>query len=75
MNWYFEHFDERMEDWFKNSSSAVYIDQTRNTSLRSDNLKNYQGYNSFDNTLVFRDEVLDLNEILAALEALHDKCK
>lgn len=57
---HFEHYDERIEDWFKNSLSAVYIDQAMNPSLRSSDfpLYTHRGYNSFNNTLVFRDEVL-----------------
>ncbi|TYR36705.1 hypothetical protein FXV77_09405 [Sphingobacterium phlebotomi] len=51
---HFEHYDERVEDWFKNSPSAVYIDQAMNPSLQSRNLNTHRGYNSFNNTLVFR---------------------
>src|SRR5690606_19682947 len=65
---HFEHYDERVEDWFKNSPSAVYIDQAMNPSLQSRNLNTHRGYNSVNNTLVFRGELLDLNEILAAIE-------
>src|SRR5690606_21209950 len=65
---HFEHYDERVEDWYENSASAVYIDQTMNPSFRSSDspLYTHRGYNSFNNTLVFRGELLDLNEILAA---------
>lgn len=73
---HFEHFDERIEDWFKHSPNGLYIDQAMNPSLRSDGLtlNTHRGYNSFNNTLVFRDEILDLDEVLAALEKIYDIC-
>src|SRR5690242_16683927 len=30
---YFEHYDEQVDDWFKNQSSAVYIDLAMNPSM------------------------------------------
>ncbi|MBB5396129.1 hypothetical protein [Mucilaginibacter sp. AK015] len=38
-------------------------------------LNTHRGYNSFNNTLVFRDETLDLDEILTALESIHGNCR
>lgn len=35
----------------------------------------HRGYNSFNNTIVFRGELLDLNEVLKALEIIHNSCK
>ncbi len=73
---HFEHYDERIEDWFNNSSSAVYSDLAMNPALRGNFHSNFhRGCNSFNNTLVFRDETLDLNQILKALEEIRDKCK
>jgi hypothetical protein len=51
-----------------------------NPSLRSGifgdlPLNTHRGYNSFNNTLVFRDETLDLNEVFAALENIVNNCK
>ena len=73
---YFEHYDERIEDWFKNSPSAVYRDVAMNpsfTGFMSSSVN--RGYNSFNNTLVFRGETLDLNAILNVLEGVLEKCK
>lgn len=73
---HFEHYDERIEDWFNNHSSAVYSDLAMNPSLRGtmfDN--NHRGYNSFNNTLIFRGESLDLSEVLKALEEIRENCK
>jgi predicted secreted protein len=48
-----------------------------NPSLRDESLERFyhRGYNSFDNTLIFRNELLDLNEILSALAVLQNNCK
>lgn len=73
---HFEHYDERIEEWFSANSSAVYSDLAMNPSLRRSVATNsHRGYNSFNNTLVFRGELLDLNELLKALEEILDNCK
>lgn len=38
-------------------------------------LTTHRGYNSFNNTLVFRGEMLDLNAVLMALETVLNNCK
>lgn len=73
---HFEHYDERIEDWFENHSSVVYCDLAMNPFLRgSIPINDHRGYNSFNNTLVFRGEILDLNEISKALEEILKNCK
>lgn len=34
-----------------------------------------RGYNSFNNTVVFRGETMDLNKVLNGLEELIEKCR
>ncbi|MES2112599.1 MAG: hypothetical protein V4577_27845 [Bacteroidota bacterium] len=77
---HFEHYDERIDEYFRNNAQGVYTDLAMNPSLRSrifDDLplNTHRGYNAFNNTLVFRDETLDLNEVFVALENLVDNCK
>jgi hypothetical protein len=73
---HFEHYDERIEDWLNNQSSAVYTDLSMNPSLRGSMATNdHRGYNSFNNILIFRGESLDLNEVLKALEEILDNCR
>lgn len=74
-NHFFEHYDARIEEWFSNHSSGVYIDLAMNPSFPGRTLNSHRGYNSFNNTLEFRGEVLDLNEILNALEEIRNNCK
>jgi len=35
----------------------------------------HRGYNSFNNTVVFRDDILDLNQLLYALKGIYNNCK
>ncbi len=73
---HFEHYDERIDEWFKDNSSAVYADLGMNSSLRNRlPTRDHRGYNSFNNTLVFRGETLDLGELLKALNEILDSCK
>jgi hypothetical protein len=75
-NRFFEHYDEMVEDWFEHQSQGVYIDLAMNPSLGGIGTNNtHRGYNSFNNTLVFRGELLDLDEVLKALEEILDSCK
>lgn len=79
-NNFFEHYDERVEEYFQGNSQEVYIDLAMNPSFRSGifgdpPLNTHRGYNSFNNILVFRDETLDLSEILTALDNILNNCK
>lgn len=73
---HFVHYDDRIEDWFKKYPSAGYTDLAMNPSLPGNHVYNiHRGYNSFNNTLVFRNEILDMNLILKALEDILKNCK
>ena len=75
---HFEHYDERIEKWFEENCSAVYMD------LRIDPFKSiwgpnpanfHRGYNPMTQTLTFRGESVDLAAILKALEEIRHKCR
>ncbi|WP_104384143.1 hypothetical protein [Sphingobacterium sp. HMA12] len=77
---HFEHYDERVEEWFENSSQGVYIDLAMNPSFRNHvfnepSLNTHRGYNSINNSVVFRGETLYLDEVLAALDSILNNCK
>lgn len=76
---YFEHYDEQVDEWFKKQSGGVYIDLSMNPSLNTmwDDLppQGNRGYNSFNNTIVFRGETMDLNGLLKALEIIVENCR
>ena len=74
---HFEHYDERIEKWFEENCSAVYMD------LRIDPFKSiwgpnpanfHRGYNPMTQTLTFRGESVDLAAILKALEEIRHQC-
>jgi hypothetical protein len=71
---HFDHYDDRLEQWFKVQEQGVFIDRVMNPSLQSFDFC-HRGYNSTDNTLVFRNEILDLNLVLQELETLLEKCR
>jgi hypothetical protein len=77
---HFEHYDERIEEYFQNISGGVYVDLAMNPSMRDPFFPNstsntHRGYNSFNNTIVFRGEILDVAELLAALDQILKDCK
>lgn len=74
-NSFFEHYDSRIDEWFEKHPTGVYIDLAMNPSFPRRNLNTHRGYNSFNNTLEFRGEILDLNDILKALEKIFENCK
>lgn len=74
-NSFFEHYDSRIEEWFEKNYTASYVDLAMNPSLFGSNFSTHRGYNSFNNTIVFRGEVLDLNVILKEMEMIIEKCK
>lgn len=72
----FEHYDEFLDDFFNGKDVYSYTDFAMNPSLSSSIGKSFhRGYNSYNNTLVIHGEILDLNEIVDAVEKLKFKCK
>jgi hypothetical protein len=74
---HFEHYDERIEDWFKGQSSAVYKDLAIDPfePIWGRNLDNrHRVYNPLTKTLTFRGESVDLAAVLKALEEIRLKC-
>lgn len=75
---HFEHYDERIEDWFDKSNSAVYKDLEINpfepTPLSFPNFV-HRSYNPRSQKLSFRDESFDLAAVLAALAEIREKCR
>ena len=77
---HFAHYDERVHEYFRFNSQGVYTDLAMNPHLNSGifghtPMHTHRGYNAFNNTVVFRDEILDLNELLIALDSLLENCK
>ncbi len=71
----FEHYDERIEEWFEIRSGGVYVDLAMNPSLNDPTSNSHRGFNAFDNTLLFRGRLLDLTKVLKALSDIEYSCK
>ena len=69
-----EHYDELIDDLFANHPTASYIDFAMNPSMSFSGRKCHRGYNSFNNTLVIRGQILDLNVLLKAIKDIKLKC-
>lgn len=75
---HFEHYDERIEDWFEKNSSGVYMDSRIDAfeSIWGRSSTNFhRAYNPLTQTLAFRDESVDLAAVLNALEEIRHKCR
>lgn len=75
---HFEHYDERIDDWFDSNNSAVYIDSRIDpfepTPLSLQRFF-HRSYNPISGALSFRNESIDLFAVLAELEEIRNKCR
>lgn len=71
---HFEHFDERVEEKFNKIPYGIYEDRAMNPSLPpvfDDREQMCQrGYNTFNHTLIFDGEILDIQALINALKDL-----
>ena len=75
---HFEHYDERIEDWFDGNDSAVYMDSRIDPfewSPSSLPRLFHRSYNPISQILSFRDESIDLAAVLTALAEIREKCR
>jgi len=75
---HFEHYDERIEDWFAENRSAVYMDSSIdpfNPIWGPNPANRHRAYNPLTQTLTFRGESVDLAALLNALEEIRHKCR
>jgi len=74
---HFEHYDDRIEKWFKGKSSAVYSDLTIDplkSMRRNFPTNHHRAYDPLTQTLTFRDESFDLAAVLKELKEIRIKC-
>ena len=75
---HFEHYDERVEEWFNGNDSAVYMDSRIDPidrGLWSLPHQFHRSYNPISQVLSFRDESIDLAAVLTALAEIREKCR
>ena len=73
---HFEHYDERIEDWFKKQSSAVYSDLAVDPFKSFGNFptNHHRAYDPLKQTVTFRGESFDLAGVLKELKEIRIKC-
>jgi len=74
---HFEHYDDRIEKWFKGKSSAVYSDlaiDPLKSMRRSFPTNHHRAYDPLTQTLTFRGESFDLAAVLKELKEIRIKC-
>lgn len=75
---HFEHYDERIEDWFNNNNSVVYMDLRINPfEPRPWSLPQFfhRSYNPVTKILSFRGESIDLGRVINSLVEIREKCR
>lgn len=75
---HFEHYDERIEKWFEDNNSAVYMDSAIDSfEPTTFSLPKFyhRSYNPMTKTLSFRGESMDLLAILTELAKIRKKCR
>jgi hypothetical protein len=75
---HFEHYDERVEEWFRNRGSAAYrdlsIDPTEPNPWSVTPFF-HRKYNPVNQELYFRDDSISLAAVLGALAEIRATCK
>lgn len=75
---HFEHYDDRIEKWFKGTSSAVYSDlaiDPLKSMRRNVPTNHHRAYDPLTQTLTFRGESFDLAAVLKELKEIRIKSR
>jgi len=59
-----EHYDDLIDELFNEQTPVSYIDFAMNPSMSNLEMRCHRGYNTFNNTLVIRGQILDLSKVL-----------
>jgi len=74
----FEHYDERIEDWFEEHETASYCDlalEAQVPGLLMPPKFSHRSYDQYTCDLKFRDEKINLQELFSELAKLREKCR
>ena len=75
---HFEHYDERIEEWFSSMTRSTYVDQIIGPLpgfLRDFPQNAHRQYDPATQTLTFRGDSLNLRSILEALEEIRGRVR
>jgi hypothetical protein len=74
----FEHYDERIEDWFEEHDTATYCDLVLEAQVPGSLMLprvSHRAYDQYTYELKFRDKSINIRELLLELEMLKEKCR
>lgn len=74
----FEHYDERIEDWFEEHDTQTYCDlalEAHVPGLLMPPKFSHRSYDQYTYDLKFRNEKINLQELLSELAKLREKCR
>ena len=74
----FEHYDERLEDWFEENDTCGYCDlalEAQIPGLLMPPKKSHRSYDQYTHELKFREEKINLRELLAELGEIKNRCR
>lgn len=74
----FEHYDERIEDWFEEHETATYRDLALEARVPGSLMLpqfSHRSYDQYTHDLTFRNETINLRELLSELAKLNEKCR
>lgn len=74
----FEHYDERIEDWFEEHETVAYCDlalEAQVPGLLMTPKYSHRSYDQYTHDLKFRNDKINLKELLSVLAKLREKCR
>jgi hypothetical protein len=74
---HFEHYDDRIVQWFKGNSPGLYSDLAFipfDPIWGETHENHHRAYNQVKRIVTFRGETLNLNDVLGAIEEIQSKC-
>lgn len=74
----FEHYDERIEDWFEEHETVAYCDlalEARVPGLMMPPRFSHRSYDQYTHELKFRNEKINLQDLLLELAKLRENCR
>ena len=75
---HFEHYDERIDEWFIKNGSSTYIDKKidlLNLTPFHHQTFSHRSYDPLTRTIYFRNESLELAKVFCALSEIREGCR
>ena len=75
---HFEHFDERLEEWYESSENLRYFDsytEPLDVLAETSPLDRFRGFDTEKNALIFHGDLYYLEPVIEAIERLRQKAE